>query len=51
MSRLFLLSNWASYGVGEPYNSYGNGAAIRVSAVGYFARDEPECLKLAEDKC
>ena len=43
------FNRWASYGGGEPYNSYGNGAAMRVSAVGHFAQDESDCLNLAED--
>ena len=43
------FNRWASYGGGEPYNSYGNGAAMRVSAVGHFARDESDCLTLAEN--
>jgi hypothetical protein len=44
--------NWClglSYGGGEPYNSYGNGAAMRGSAVGHFACDESDCLFLAAD--
>lgn len=39
---------WALRGGGEPYNSYGNGSAMRVSPVAYAARDEQECLVLAE---
>lgn len=31
----------------KPYNSLGNGAAMRVSAVAYAARDEQEALSLA----
>lgn len=30
-----------------PYNSWGNGSAMRVSPVGYFARDKKEVLELA----
>ena len=30
-----------------PYKSFGNGAAMRVSPVAYFARDEAELLRLA----
>ena len=43
------FNRWASYGGGEPYNGYGNGAAMRVSAVGHSARNKSECLTLAED--
>ena len=32
----------------EPYNSYGNGSAMRVSAVGWFADTLEETLDLAE---
>ena len=31
-----------------PYNSWGNGSAMRVSPVAHFARDEKELLDLAE---
>lgn len=31
-----------------PYNSYGNGSAMRVSPCGLFARSEEECLRLAK---
>ena len=31
----------------EPYNSYGNGAAMRVSAVGYVAKDMEEAKRLS----
>ena len=41
--------NWARSGGGEPYNSYGNGSAMRVSPVAYAARDEQDCLALAEE--
>ena len=41
------FNRWASYGGGDPYDSCGNGAAMRVSAVGHFARDEADCLDLA----
>jgi ADP-ribosylglycohydrolase len=32
----------------EPYNSYGNGAAMRVSPAGFFADDEAQAERLAE---
>ncbi len=31
-----------------PYNSYGNGAAMRVGAAGFAARSEEEALKMAD---
>ncbi len=42
-----MFRQWAMYG-GGPYNSWGNGAAMRVSPVAHFARDEQELLDLAE---
>lgn len=30
-----------------PYNSYGNGSAMRVSPIGFFSKTEEECVKLA----
>ena len=32
----------------EPYNSYGNGSAMRVSPVGWFAKSLEECEELAK---
>lgn len=32
----------------KPYNSYGNGSAMRVSAVGFLARSEEEVMELAK---
>ncbi len=43
------FGRWAAVGGGEPYNSFGNGAAMRVSSVPYLARDEAECLQLAKE--
>lgn len=31
----------------EPYNSCGNGSAMRISPVGFYAKTEEECKKLA----
>ena len=31
----------------KPYNSCGNGSAMRVSPVGFFANSEEECIRLA----
>lgn len=33
----------------QPYNSWGNGSAMRVSAVGWFAKTETETMRLAEE--
>ena len=32
-----------------PYNSYGNGAAMRVSAIGWLSRSEDQAIALAEE--
>ncbi len=39
---------WALQGAREPYGSWGNGSAMRVSPVGWLGRDEAEVLALAE---
>lgn len=39
---------WAIGRIREPYNSFGNGAAMRVSPVAWWARTETEVLDLAE---
>ena len=39
---------WARGGDSEPYNSWGNGSAMRVSPVAYVKDDLEEVLKLAE---
>jgi ADP-ribosylglycohydrolase len=39
---------WAASESAEPYNSFGNGSAMRVSAVGWLCRDENEVLREAE---
>ncbi len=44
-----MFKEWATDGGGKPYNSFGNGSAMRVSPVAYAARDEQECLALAEE--
>ena len=44
-----MFHKWAESGGVEPYNSFGNGSAMRVSPVAYVARDEQECLALAEE--
>ncbi len=39
---------WMLKGHTEPYNSYGNGSAMRVSPVALFADSLEECEKLAQ---
>lgn len=46
MFHRWLLSDYEKYH--HPYNSYGNGAGMRVSACGYAARTLDEALALAE---
>jgi ADP-ribosylglycohydrolase len=43
-----MFRQWAQQSDRVPYNSWGNGSAMRVSAVMYIARDEQEVLDLAE---
>lgn len=33
----------------HPYNSYGNGSAMRCSAAGFLARNEEECERMAKE--
>lgn len=40
---LWMMGNWT-----EPYYSYGNGSAMRVSPVAWFANSLEECEKLAQ---
>lgn len=42
------FSQWLKAGGPEPYNSYGNGSAMRVSPLGWVARNRDELLDLAE---
>lgn len=41
------LKTWLKKGLTEPYNSYGNGSAMRVSPVGWFADTLEECEAIA----
>lgn len=41
---------WLMENINEPYNSFGNGSAMRTSACGYIADSLDECLWLAK-KC
>ena len=43
MFRKWLGNKWT-----EPYNSFGNGSAMRVSPVGYYAKSLDEALELAQ---
>lgn len=43
--RFYEYCYKASMGIVEPYNSYGNGSAMRISSVGWMAHNEEE-LKL-----
>ena len=42
-----LFSQWLYSENPEPYNSFGNGAGMRISPVGLFAKDLNECKVLA----
>ncbi|WP_157019976.1 ADP-ribosylglycohydrolase family protein [Mesorhizobium xinjiangense] len=42
-----MFLRWAFDDEAGPYGSWGNGAPMRVSAVGWLARDETEVLRLA----
>ena len=43
-----MFEKWVDTKSREPYNSYGNGSAMRVSPVGWVANSEEECLELAK---
>ena len=42
-----MFYSWIFNGGTEPYNSCGNGSAMRVSPIGWFANSLEECEKLA----
>lgn len=42
------FSEWCTWSLQEPYNSFGNGSAMRTSPIAYVARNLEECLWLAE---
>lgn len=44
----WVLRSLRSYRVKPPYNSFGNGAAMRVSPVAYFAGSMEECIDLSK---
>lgn len=43
-----MFKEWMQSWDRQPYNSWGNGSAMRVSPVAHIARDEPEVLDLAK---
>lgn len=42
------FAHWIHDGNPQPYNSFGNGSAMRVSPVGYYASSLDEALELAQ---
>lgn len=42
-----LFKNWLATDNPQPYNSYGNGSAMRVSPIGLYAQSLNEALELA----
>ena len=42
------FKDWIRNKEREPYNSYGNGSAMRVIPVGFYAKNIDECLELAK---
>lgn len=45
-----MFSKWLDTGNPKPYNSWGNGSAMRVSAVGFAFDTLEETMKVAK-KC
>src|SRR5690606_28862680 len=43
----WALSSFQNYKVMPSYNSYGNGAAMRISPVAYFATSLEQCIELS----
>jgi len=43
-----MFSRWVFSDNPKPYNSFGNGAAMRISPVGFVARTEDEACKLSK---
>lgn len=41
------FNTWLTLPITEPYNSYGNGSAMRISSVPYFAKDIDEVKELS----
>lgn len=45
--RFYMWANMANHGIAEPYKSFGNGSAMRISPVAWAARDEEELKVLS----
>lgn len=43
------FSRWLISENPQPYNSFGNGAAMRISPVGFVAESEKQCIAMAEN--
>ena len=43
-----MFEQWVFNDKPEPYNSFGNGAAMRISPIGFVARTEDEACRLSE---
>ena len=43
-----MFEQWVFSDKPEPYNSFGNGAAMRISTIGFAARTENEACRLSE---
>ena len=43
-----MFEQWVFSDKPEPYNSFGNGAAMRISPIGFAARTEDEACRLSE---
>ena len=43
-----MFGRWLRNHLTEPYNSFGNGSAMRVSPTGYYAKSFEEALQLAQ---
>lgn len=43
-----MFKKWLETRSREPYNSWGNGSAMRVSPIGWYANSVEECLDLAK---
>lgn len=42
---------WLHGKIDSGYGSWGNGSAMRVSPIGFYAKTEKECIQLAIDSC
>ena len=42
----WVLSSLQNYKIAKPYNSFGNGSAMRVSPVAYFSTSLEQCIEL-----